>query len=107
MAKVKEKRYCLNCGKDISNKPSHQKCCSKECDRERRMRNNELKGFSKEEMENRKNRPLTNQTIYIVKMWLRNGDSVESIADVLSRNICTIQAIADGVTDKELIPLEE
>ena len=85
------KRKCRNCGEFfmVPDKTSKRYYCSRFCTREARAKRMEEK---KETM----NRPLTPYTADIVRMWYEQGDSVELIAKLLTRNKQTILDIVEG-----------
>ena len=103
MKRIKQpfKCICVSCGKefevsyeDYVKRHAYRlpKCCCKACNvyAHKQNRDKAYKGCVDI------NRPLTPDTAEIVKMWHENGDSPELIAEVLCRNIETINAIIAG-----------
>lgn len=89
-------RICKYCGKEFIPKDAWRKnnyrFCSKHCASKHAWEN----GDRKEMQRQGKNRPLTPDTVHIVKMWHEKGDSPELIAYVLNRDIETINGILSG-----------
>lgn len=109
MAKEKKPRVgvCMVCGKEfIVTEKEYQKknyympkCCSRACitaahktERAKKAQQNKKYTGVSVDMD----RPLTEETVYLVKMWHEQGDSPDKIARVLSRRIETINAILRG-----------
>jgi len=87
-------RKCEYCGKEYTpyRYNGNARYCSKSCS----TRASFLNGERKEPTLQSKDRPLTDETVYLVKMWHKQGDSPELIAYILNRNIETIKGILRG-----------
>ena len=89
-------KKCEYCGKEYTPYRGHEKeqrFCCKSCSTKAIFKS----GLRKEPTVQGKDRPLTNETVYIVKMWYeKHGDSPELIANILNRNIETINGILRG-----------
>lgn len=80
---ISEKRTCLNpeCGKEFMAKKRSQKYCCEKCGHT---------GLSKKNQASL-NRPYTNETVYLIKLWLSQGDSLERIALALGRSLKNVK----------------
>ena len=86
-------KICEYCGKEFVPKDEREyRFCSKKCSTKASWAN----GTRKEMQYQGKNRPLTPDTVHLVTMWHEQGDSPETIAYVLNRDIETINGILRG-----------
>lgn len=89
---------CEWCGKEIEFKPYMKKrgrttrFCSNAC----ANRAVWASGNRKKPEYIDKNRPLTPDTVYLVKLWTKQGNSPKEIAYILNRPVSTINAILRG-----------
>lgn len=86
-------RICEYCGKEFVPKDERAyRFCSISCSSKYAWYSNERRDMERQG----KNRPLTPDTVHIVTMWHKQGDSPELIANVLNRDIETINGILSG-----------
>lgn len=82
------KKTCKGCGEEYETVDRYQQYCSMSCARTYAYNRNI-----------KRNRPFTNDTVHIVKMWHRKGDSVRTIANILNRPVEVIEGILRGDYD--------
>lgn len=89
---------CLQCGKTIIVPLNNRtKYCSAACANEAQCENAE-KRFTPKSL----NRPFTDETAYLIKLWHEKGDSAEKIALALGRNVEAVkQVLENGKTLQE------
>ena len=89
-------KTCEYCGKEYTPKDLWRKgnyhFCSRTCSTKASWEN----GTRKETQRQGKDRPLTPDTANLVRKWHEQGDSPELIADILNRDIETINGILRG-----------
>ena len=91
-------RNCLHCGKEmVLPLNSRQKYCSEFC-RDEAQRENAEKWFAPKSQD----RPFTEETAYLIKLWHEKGDSPEKIALAMDRPLDVVKAVLyNGRTLKE------
>ena len=89
-------KTCEYCGKEYIPKDLWRKdkyrFCSRTCSTKASWEDETRKEIQRQS----KNRPLTPDTVHLVTMWHEQGDSPELIADILNRDIATINGILRG-----------
>jgi hypothetical protein len=81
------KKICKGCGEEYETTDRYQQYCSMSCARTYAY-NRDMK----------RNRPFTEETEYLVKLWHRKGDSARTIANILNRPVEVIEEILRGDT---------
>lgn len=89
--KLPEKAVCPTCGKKFAPRNGNHKYCSRSC------QPSTAKTKAKEPRPDGKNRPFTEDTVYLINKWHREGMSVDNLAKMLDRSReSVLKALKEG-----------